>query len=376
MVFVGDKQPPSGSWPQTPFTVVEKTPVIREKPYLVFDGNNYAVQVPCLKSNSQGTSWSTTPDPVTTIPINQFYIAQAKTDTAASLNTALTQGLHMILTPGIYHLADSLQITHPDTVILGLGMATLIPDNGTPAITVSDVPGVSISGLILDAGPRQSLTLLLVSPTTSKTDHSANPIALFDLSARVGGATLGSTQSCITINAANTLLDNIWLWRADHGNPGTVGWEVNTAAHGIIVNADHVVAYGLFVEHFQQHQTLWTGNGGQTYFYQSETPYDVPAQDQWQQQQQQPRENELGYPSYKVADTVTSHLATGLGVYCNFTAAKIELGNAIETPIGRSGVKMSHMVTRWLNGVGESGINHVINGTGDPVGKLTSFSPN
>ena len=40
--------------------------------------------------------------------------------------------------------------------------------------------------------------------------------------------------------------------------------------------------------------------------------------------------------------------------------------NAIETP-DAPGVKMHHMVTIRLGGQPNSGINHVINGTGDPV---------
>ena len=53
------------------------------------------------------------------------------------------------------------------------------------------------------------------------------------------------------MNANNTLVDDIWAWRADHGNSGTVGWTVNTAAHGLVVNGSNVLATGLFVEHYQ-----------------------------------------------------------------------------------------------------------------------------
>ena len=201
MVFVGDNQPPSGSWPGQPYTIVDKTPVIREKPYLTIDSSgNYAVQVPALKRESQGpswtgTSWTGTTDPTTTLPISQFYIAKAATDTADSLNAALQQGYHLIITPGIYHLARSLEVTYPNTVILGLGMATLTPDNGTPALTIADVDGVSVSGILFDAGAQQSPSLLVVGPSPSWVDHSANPIALYDLSSRVGGAAAGLTQN-------------------------------------------------------------------------------------------------------------------------------------------------------------------------------------
>ena len=52
--------------------------------------------------------------------------------------------------------------------------------------------------------------------------------------------------------------------------------------NGLIVNGDDVTAYGLFVEHFQQYQTLWNGEGGAVYFYQSELPYDPPNQAAWE----------------------------------------------------------------------------------------------
>ena len=55
----------------------------------------------------------------------------------------------------------------------------------------------------------------------------------------------------------------------------------NPVLHGLVVNGDDVICYGLFVEHCQQYQTLWNGNGGRVYFYQSEMPYDVPDQAAW-----------------------------------------------------------------------------------------------
>ncbi|KAH0833586.1 hypothetical protein AYO21_05265 [Fonsecaea monophora] len=359
MVFVGDEQPPSGSWPDQPFTVIDKTPVIREKPYLIFE-NDYAVQVPKLKKDSQGTSWSTVQDSATTLPISQFYIAKTTSDTADSINDALHQGYHLILTPGVYHLSRSLEVKYPDTVILGLGMATLVPDNGTPAMVIDDVDGVSISGIIFDAGSTRSSQLLVVGDASSSSDHSTNPTALFDLSCRVGGAAAGSTLNCVTINSNNVILDNIWIWRADHGNPGAVGWTVNSAENGLMVAGQNVVAYGLFVEHFQKFQTIWNGNGGQVYMYQSEIPYDIPDQNSWQQSS-----GGKGYASYKVGDHVSTHVGKGLGIYCNFDN-QVELDNAIETPTG-SGIQMNHLTTQWLNGKPFSAINHIINGTGDRV---------
>src|SRR5581483_1910820 len=126
-----------------------------------------------------------------------------------------------------------------------------------------------------------------------------------------------------------------------------------------IVNGNNVTLYGLFVEHSQEYQTLWNGNGGRVYFYQSEMPYDPPSADEWR------HGSVTGYASYKVADAVTTHEAWGVGVYSVFHRASIIADNAIETPIA-PGIKMHHLVTiRLKGGQSDSGIRHVINGTGD-----------
>ena len=82
MVFVGDGQPPSGTWPHPPYTVVNATPVVREKPFLYVDsGGNYLVMVPALKTNATGSSWgadapgSPVP-PGSPLSIDRFYIAK------------------------------------------------------------------------------------------------------------------------------------------------------------------------------------------------------------------------------------------------------------------------------------------------------------
>ena len=81
---------------------------------------------------------------------------------------------------------------------------------------------------------------------------------------RIGGATAGSANTSLEINSNDVLVDDIWAWRADHG--AGVGWIVNTADHGLVVNGDNVIALGLAVEHYQKEQVLWSGNGGETIF--------------------------------------------------------------------------------------------------------------
>jgi hypothetical protein len=295
------------------------------------------------------------------IPIGQFYIANASTDTAATMNAALAAGKHLLLTPGIYHVSTPIQVTSPDVVVLGLGLATLVPDDGTPALTIADVDGVTVAGILLDANTTSSPTLLQVGDTGSSADHSTDPTAIFDVHCRVGGAIPGTAASCITINSNDVLLDNSWLWRSDDG--AGVGWTENMGNSGLIVNGDRVTAYGLFVEHFQQYQTMWNGNDGTLYFYQSEMPYDPPDQASWE------HNGVDGYASYKVASTVTTHDARGLGVYCVFDSAIVAY-DAVETPAA-TGVAVEHVVLANFGGASGSGIDYIINGTGAGVNDST-----
>jgi hypothetical protein len=368
MVFVGVSNPPSGTWPGTPYTVITNTPLIREKPYLYVDTNtNYFVMVPNLGTNSLGTTWANGPVPGVSIPISQFYLAQPGVDNAASINAALNSGMNLIFTPGIYHLTNSILVTQPDTIVMGLGYPTLIPTNRNPAMVISDVDGVKVSGIIFDAGTTASPSLLEVGTATSSVDHSVDPICLYDICSRVGGQFVGTTTNCVTINANNVIGDNLWLWRADHGAGSTPYWTGNPSQSGLVVNGNNVTIYGLFVEHHQQYQTLWNGNWGRVYFYQSELPYDPPSQSAWSEA---PGVN--GYASYKVANTVTSHQAYGLGVYAVFiNSVNISCYNAIETPTNQQ-VNVHDMMDVYISGntsgSGTSQINHIINGTGSAVG--------
>jgi hypothetical protein len=178
----------------------------------------------------------------------------------------------------------------------------------------------------------------------------------------VGGAAAGLATSCVTINSNDVLIDQAWLWRADHG--AGVGWDTNRAKNGLVVNGANVTAYGLFVEHFEEYQTSWNGNGGKVYFYQSEIPYDVPSQAKWT------HDGKNGYASFKVADGVTTFDGRGLGIYCYFDNPVV-LDDAIESPTV-PGVTFQHVVTQWFKNADGSAINHIINGTGAAVNASNS----
>jgi hypothetical protein len=362
MVFVGVVHPPAGEWPSPPYTKIAKTPIVREKPFLEVDAKgNWSVRVPSLRANSVGITWRGGNTPGRSIPLNRFYIAHPGIDTAARLNQQLARGMNLLFTPGIYELTEPVRVTRPDTIVMGLGFATLKPIRGTAAMTTADVDGIDIAGLLFDAGEEESPVLLEVGPKGSHIDHARNPICLHDVFFRVGGAGAGRTDVNLRINSNDTIIDHTWIWRADHGSG--VGWTLNTSNNGLVVNGNNVTAYGLLVEHHQQYQVVWNGNGGRTYFYQSEIPYDPPNQPSYTSAR-----GVNGWASYKVADTVTSHEAWGLGIYSVFLQPNVVLTRAIEVPV-TPGVRFHHMITVALGDKGE--ISNVI----DNKGGATSMRP-
>lgn len=361
MVFVGIPHPPQGEWPNPPYTKVDVTPVVREKPFLEVDANGkWSVRVPALQRNSSGITWHSGSTPGRSIPLEQFYVAQPGT-TAASINAQLAQGKHLLFTPGIYDLSESIRVTRPETVVLGLGFATLRPTQGAAAMTVADADGIDIGGLLFDAGPESSPVLLDVGPEGSSSRHEKNPVVLHDVFFRVGGAGAGKAQVNLRINSNDVIVDHTWIWRADHGDGAS--WTTNTSANGLVVNGNDVTIYGLFVEHHQQFQVLWNGNNGRTYFYQSEIPYDPPDQPRYSSA---PGTN--GWASYKVAESVTNHEAWGLGIYSVFIQPRVVLSRAIEVP-KKPGVRFHHMITVALGKNGE--ISNVI----DDKGGATAIEP-
>jgi hypothetical protein len=362
MVFVGVPNPPAGEWPTPPYTKVAETPVVREKPFLQVDAKgDYSLRVPALRRDSSGITWHSGVTAGVSIPIERFYIARAGTDTAKTINAALAKGKNLLFTPGIYELTEPIRVTRPNTVVMGLGFATLKPVNGTAAMTTADVDGVIVAGLLFDAGVKKSPVLLEVGAAGSLARHVKDPISLHDVFFRVGGAGVGSVAANLTINSNDTIVDHTWIWRADHG--AGVGWDKNLSANGLVVNGNDVTAYGLFVEHHQEYQVLWNGNGGRTYFYQSEIPYDPPTQASYTSG---PGTN--GWASYKVADGVTNHEAWGLGVYSVFRHPNVFLTRAIEVP-KTPGVRFHDMITVCLDDKGE--ISNVINDKGG----ATSIQP-
>ncbi|NJK46147.1 MAG: sialidase [Pleurocapsa sp. SU_196_0] len=353
MVFSGVQGAPAQAFPNPPHTTLGTTPVSREKPYLYFENGKYSVFVPSLRTNASGAAWPNTPG--TSIPLREFYVAKPS-DTAATLNLALNQGLNLFFTPGAYRINQTINVTRPNTVVFGLGFPTLIPENGVNGMSIADVDGVKVSGLLFDAGVTNSAVLMTVGSAGSHVNHSSNPIFVQDVFFRIGGAVAGKATTSLLVHSDHTVIDHIWAWRGDHGEG--IGWNSNTADTGLIVNGNNVLATGLFVEHYQKYEVIWNGNGGRTIFFQNEKPYDVPNQAAW-------RSGANGYAAYKVADNVTSHEGWGMGSYCFFNAnPSVRVDRAFEVP-NNGGVRLRSVFTVSLGNVGT--IDRVVNNSGAAV---------
>ena len=228
-------------------------------------------------------------------------------------------------------------------VLLGLGMATLIPTKGTPCVTVAgSVKGARVAGLLLQAGTSPDGGA--VSPTLLQwgddSRDSASRVApadygfIHDVFARVGGPKLpkgeqAKATSMMQIDSNGVIGDNMWLWRADHSEGGgLVKNGDNPCDNALIVNGDdvstqdhphhschyliypgmslrdclrlQVTMYGLAAEHTLKDIVLWNGDRGSSYFFQAELPYDVKT---------------YPYAGYHVADDVDTHKSYGAGVY-------------------------------------------------------------
>ncbi len=370
-VFSGDVGAPSQCFPSTsscggPYTTLPTSPVTEEAPFLYTSPSGAMnVFVPSVQYNSSGPSWAAGSEPGTTIGISRFFVASPNTP-IDEINSALDEGGNLLLTPGVYALSRPIVVNHPDTVVLGLGFATLVPQNGTAALIVRPNNGVKVSGLIVDAGPVTSPVLVSVGTSHRHENEVGNPNLIQDVFLRIGGATAGSATVGIVDNANNSIIDDVWAWRADHGNG--VGWTSNVADTGLVVNANNVTAYGLFVEHFQKTEVQWNGQGGSVIFFQNEMPYDPPSQAAWMS-----APGVDGYPALAVAPNVTSFQGYGMGSYSFFNqGVPVYSANAFVVPPTLAPSSLHDLLTVFLNSSASGGILNVVNNTG---GSSTAANP-
>jgi hypothetical protein len=346
-------------------TVLPTSPVTEEEPFIYDAGNgNYQVFVPAVQTSSSGPSWSGGSTAGQSVPLSKFFIASPGTPVLA-INAALLLGKNLILTPGVYNLNDPIVVSRPGTLVLGQGLATLVPQKGNAALVVLPNVGVKTSGLLVDAGPVNSPVLVsvglpgLLDKLTDR-QAAANPDLIQDVYFRIGGAETTPTSATVSLldNASHSIIDDSWVWRADHGN--NVGWTANKGDTGAVITGDNVTAYGLAVEHYQKSEVIWTGDGGTDIFFQNELPYDPPSQDVWNQSATQ-----LGYPAFQVGDHVKTFNGYGMGSYVVFinTPATLHVSAAFQSP-ATPGVQFHNVFGVWIAGSG--GLDSIVNGVGGP----------
>jgi hypothetical protein len=347
-------------------TVLSSSPVTEEEPFLYTDASGkFNVFVPSVRTNSSGTAWSSGTEAGKSLPLSSFFVANPGTPVAA-IDLALLAGKNLILTPGVYNVSAPIVVSRPGTVVLGMGFATLVPQHGLAAMVVLPNTGVKVSGLILDAGPVNSPALLSVGTPLPAAGAATDPDTIQDVFFRIGGAETTTTSATVSLldNASNSIIDDVWAWRADHGN--NVGWTANKGATGVVVTGNNVTSYGLAVEHYQKSEVVWTGQGGTNVFFQNELPYDVPSQSAWNESS-----TFSGYPAFQVGSGVKTFTGYGMGSYVVFinTSATLHVTEAFQAPQA-PGVKFSDSFGVWIAGSG--GLDSIVNGTGGPV---TSTSP-
>jgi hypothetical protein len=347
-------------------TVLAASPVTEEEPFLYQDasGSN-RVFVPAVQTDSTGPSWSSGTEAGSSLPLSSFFIANPSTSVAA-IDVALALGKNLVLTPGVYNLSAPIVVSRPDTVVLGLGFATLVPQKGNAALVVLPNKGVKLSGLIVDAGPVNSPVLVSVGTPLPAAGSATDPDTIQDVFFRIGGAETTATSATVSLldNASNSIIDDVWAWRADHGND--VGWTENTGDTGLVVTGNDVTAYGLAVEHYQKSEVVWSGQGGTDVFFQNELPYDVPSQADWNESS-----TFSGYPAFQVTNNVKTFNAYGVGSYVVFidTTATLNVTEAFQVPEA-PGVQVNDVFGVYIGGSG--GLNSIIDGTGGPVDSTTN----
>lgn len=343
-------------------TFFDSTPIVREKPFLFVDKKGiFKVFVPSFRRDCRGVSYSEYLQGEGAILdlVSDFYIAMPGV-TAAEINDSIRVGKNVFFTPGVYELETPIVVDRDGAVLIGTGLATLVPgkENSEAAVIVSDkAEGVVLSALMFDA-LYNSHTLLKVGTSSENARIGGEPVFLSDIFCRVGGIVDRNVNAdiMVEINRNGVVGDHFWLWRADHG--AGVGWFRNTCRNGLVVNGDDVTIYALLNEHAQEYQTIWNGERGTCYFYQSETPYDMQSQDDYMSHDGMVN----GYASYKVGDGVKNHFATMIGIYDVFVktgGAKIESHCSVEVP-DRMGVHLHHVCNFGLSQYG-GGFRYIVN---------------
>src|SRR4029079_16729128 len=99
------------------------------------------------------------------------------------------------------NVGQSITINGSDTIVLGMGIATLTAVNGAVPLVIGDAKGVAVAGIMIDAGTVNSPALLTIgkprtagSPQTNTCTDPADPTTLSDVFMRIGVARAGTAH--------------------------------------------------------------------------------------------------------------------------------------------------------------------------------------
>jgi hypothetical protein len=367
MVFSGTRGAPSdnfGPGSISPYvapgdiTNVTFTPVIREAPFVYYDGRQFRVFRPSAQFNVRGPDWSTASRQGDSLPLSSFYIATvAAGDNAETMNAALASGKNLLLAPGTYVLDAPLTIARPDKVVMGLGDPILRADNTATLVVKNSAPGTVLSKFNADGrafdpadmGPFAE-NQVVIGDTPHRAGLWNDPTALTDVSS-VSGSTNG-----FLLNQNYTILNQGEIQTNNNSGDGytTTNWAASSGNTGAIVNGDHNTWQGLWLEHFKKTEVTWNGEYGNIEFLENErpltVPYDNPGEIGVQPHVWKMSADFDGYPALAIAPTVRhfrmdgfqSWSRLGNGCYCNLTSV-------ITTPV-RPGVSFHALFTGEILG--------------------------
>lgn len=295
-------------------------------------------------------------------------------DTIDKINSKLSTSKGLIISPGIYHLQGTIHIPN-ESIVLGLGLPTLVCQSSSGRCMETRSEGVRISGITFDAGVNGKTTdpsnvLLTIGDIGEGNDQ--NPVVLQDVYCRA--ARISKTQAnpqafaCLEIKADNVIGENLWLWRADHDDQELmISFNSNECQHGLIVRGDNVKMYGLFVEHFNNYQTVWYGKNGLIAFYQSEMPYYLTVDEKQLTVDCKAPDSDKVDPlpvcqSLYISEEATGFKGQGLGVYSffpnNLGQQTVRAKSAIK--VDSEDASFTHVLTFFLNGDKASGIDSIL----------------
>jgi hypothetical protein len=317
-------------------TNVPVTPVIRETPFVYYDGNRFRVFRPSAQFNVRGPNWSTARRQGDSLPLSSFYVASvAAGDNAETMNAALASGKNLLLGPGTYVLDTPITVARPNKVVMGLGDPILRADDTATVVVKDSAPGTVLSKFNADGRAFNASDLgpfadnqIVIGDTPHRSGSPTDPTTLSDVSS-VSGAT-----NAYLLNQNYTILNQGQIQTNNNSGDGytTANWVASSGNTGAIVNGDHNTWQGIWLEHFKKTEITWNGEYGNVTFLENErpltVPYDNPGEIGVQPHVWKMNADFDGYPALAVTPSVDHFRLNGFqswsrlgnGCYCNVTS--------------------------------------------------------